>query len=242
MRTSRGAIPLVITALLLAGCGGDDDTSTTTTVPEATTTVPDATTTTADGNGPAESGAEAAVLQADDLPAGWEANPEEERLDHETTWQALLACAGVTDPAEGEVENVSSPTFQTGLATLVTSAVSYYDSPEQVAALAEAFTGDDLAACAEEALLADVERNKPPEATLSDLVVTPGEFPEFGEATVSYRIDGTINIGPVAPPLYQDFVAVFDGDAVSRFNFLNPGTPFPEDLQRTLVETVVERA
>ncbi|MGI8758410.1 MAG: hypothetical protein ACR2K0_03810 [Acidimicrobiales bacterium] len=233
--------------MLFSSCGGDDGNEDDggTTVPETTTTAPDTTAGT-EGSAPelsgAEAEAEAAVLQTEDLPAGWEAKPDEESLDHETTWAALLACGGIAGPGEGLAANASSSTFQTGVGTQVTSALSYYDSAATVEALAEAFTADDFLACGEGALLDDVERNAPPGATFSDLVVAPLEFPELGETTVSYRINGMIDIGPVTIPLFQDFIAVFDGDAVSRLNFLNPGGPFPEDLQQTLVETVVGRA
>jgi hypothetical protein len=245
VRTSRVPVWLIIIALLFSSCGDDDgnESDDGTAVPETTTTAPGATT--APGNAAPElSGAEAeaAILQAGDLPAGWVSKPQEEGLDHETTWEALLACVGIAGPGEGVAANASSPTFQTGVGTQVTSAISYYDSAGTVEALAEAFTADDFLACGEGALLDDVERNAPPGATFSDLVVAPLEFPELGETTVSYRINGMIDIGPVTIPLFQDFVAVFDGDAVSRLNFLNPGGPFPEDLQQTLVETVVGRA
>jgi hypothetical protein len=43
-------------------------------------------------------------------------------------------------------------------------------------------------------------------------------------------------------PIFQDFLVFFDGDTVVRMFFLNPGGPFPPNLERSLVDKVLARA
>lgn len=247
MRSSRMLSLLVVPALLLVACGdgGDDEGASDTTVADVTTTAPDDTTTAPEDDEPDDSGAqsdaEAALLVIGDLPSGWAAKPEAEELDLEPTWQDLLACGDITDPSEGEAASASSPTFLIGVGTQVTSTVAYYDSPERVTELAEALAREDILDCVGDAFLAGLERDNPPEFTFGDVTAAPLEFLGAGETSVGYRVTGTRNISAMSFELFQDFIVVFDGDSISRLFFTNPGEPFAEDLQRTLVETVTER-
>lgn len=257
MRSPRVVGGLVITLLVLVGCGGgedEDDTASETTVTEASsttapddssTTAPDSTTTAPAGDEPAAAGtpeaAEAAVVAISDLPTGWAARPDAEALDVEPIWQDLLACGGVTDPSGGETARATSPTFLVDLGTQVTSTVMYFDSPERAAALAAALAGDEVLACAPDVFLAALVANNPPEFGFSDVAVAPLAFDGGGETTVAYRVTGTRSINDLTFPFFQDLVVAFDGESVSRLLFTNPGAPFAEELQRTLVETVVGR-
>lgn len=101
MQQHRSIAVLLVSAVLLAGCGGDDDgaeeAGTTTTVATSTT---DATETTElpsdtesaqrESTDPAKAEqAEAAVLRMEDFPEGWEEQDPEAGLGLEETWQEL---------------------------------------------------------------------------------------------------------------------------------------------------------
>ena len=236
---ARLLVSVVLSAVLLAACGnGDDGASSTGTDDSAGEQAGEQA-----GEEPGEEArAEAAVLALADLPAGWRAQAEEDRPDHDTTWQALASCLETEDPGRTAVAAVTSPTFVSGVATQVTSSVAYLGSEEQVQAVAAAYTGEQFMACASEAFAGDVERNAPPGATVSDVEVAAFEFPDVGDAVAAHRVMARIDLGEVTVPLVMDVVTIFDGRAMSRMVFLNPGDPFPEELQRSLTEKVVGRA
>lgn len=238
-------------AVLLAGCGGDADTSTAASttmgdmpnMPNMTTTSAPAaggTATTAAQDTAKTASAKAAVVQLTDLPAGFKEQLPEDGLDQEATFQALTTCLGVS--ARG-VGSASSPTYVRGIATQVASTVEYVPMPA-VQAMAMAFAGSDkLTSCSKEAFTADVKRNAPEGATPGPVEVAPLEFPQLGQLTSASRTTTTMQLpGGPAIPITQDLIIVFKGEAVSRLTFLNPGAPFPADLQRALVEKVVSRA
>jgi hypothetical protein len=91
-------------------------------------------------------------------------------------------------------------------------------------------------------LPADVGRSAPEGGTPGPVEVSALELPDLGESTFASRVNVTIDLQGLKVPIFQDFVVVFDGEAVSRLVFLNPGGEFPPELQRTLVETVADRA
>ncbi len=210
--------------------------------PPASTPGAAATTTTTTSLGPQDPAklvlAKAATLQIADLGAPWQAKPEEERLDHETTWVELTACLGVPDSGQGQARAVS-PTFTKGVATQATGAVELVPAGA-AQRIATAFAGPKALGCAKDALTSDVRRNTPPGATIGTVEVTPGDVSGLGQLTVAYRSVTPIDLGfPIQ--VFQDHVIVFKGDAVTRVTFLNPGGSIPVDEQRMIVEKVVAR-
>jgi hypothetical protein len=237
--------------MIAAGCNGGGGKKATTTSapsssqPSSTSTAPSttgrSTTSTVAPLDPAKAAkATAAVLQPTDFPAGWQAKPEEERLDHETTWQDLTRCLGAPDSARG-LGSAVSPTFNHGLATQVTSAVEYLP-PGAVSGFAAAFSGPKLTACAQEAFTSDVKRNAPPDAQIGTVGVAPLAFEKLGQLTVASRVTAMLDLGGLKITIFQDLTYVFKGDAVARVTFLNPGGPFDPALQKALVEKVAGRA
>lgn len=185
------------------------------------------------------------MVQRSDLPAaGWKEQAEADRPDHETTWRALAGCLGLGDLKQGDLGSATSPTYVTGLAEQVTATVEYAD-PTRVHAMAAAFAGDRFTSCAQQAFAADLERNAPDGATVGDVTVARLDQPTLGQAMSASRASATVMVGPIMVPIFTDFVAVFDGAAVSRLAFIDGGPgggPFPADLERSLVEKVVTRA
>ena len=239
---------LVMAAAFLAGCGGDDDedTSPTTGAPAApepapASTAPPVTAAPRASSDPARAQkAQSAVLQIADFPPGWKEEPEA-MLHLETIWAELTRCLGVeaTGPALGIA---TSQPFLRDLATQTRSTVEYM--PEQSArALAAALSGPNFTRCATDAFTADARRSAPEGATPSPVEVTALDFANLAQQTSATRI----NVRMVFPdgcevPIFQDFLVFLDGDTVTRMFFLNPGRPFPADLERQLVDKVLARA
>ncbi len=236
---------LVVTALFLAGCGGDDgedtaSTSAPTTVASPTTAPPTTEPERASTDPARAEQARSAVLRIEDFPAGWKVEPEAQ-LNIETVWRELTRCLGVesTGPALGIA---TSPPFLRGLATQTRSTVEYMAEAE-ARNVAAALAGPNFTRCMTEAFAADAKRAAPEGATPSPVEVSPLEFPALAPQTSASRI----NVRMVFPdgfevPIFQDFLVFVDGGTVTRMFFLNPGGPFPPNLERELVEKVLARA
>lgn len=241
MRTRRLLVS-VLFSVLAASCGGGDDEaddSASTTAPSAT--APGATTGAADqaSTDPARAAkARSAILQDGDFPPGYKADPEAE-LHLEATWGDLVRCLGVDERGQ-PLGIATSPTYRQGLATQARSTVEYMAEPS-AKALATALAGPKFKECATEAFTTDAKRSAPEGATPGPVEVTPLDFPNLAETTSATRINVTMNLAELQVPIFQDFLVFFDGEAVTRMFFLNPGGPFPPTLERSLVDKVLAR-
>src|SRR5206468_3982163 len=104
------------------------------------------------------------------------------------------------------------------------------------------FDGPKFNECATTAFAADADRSKPEGATPGPVTVSPLEVTPRGQRTLAYRIELQMNLQDLPVPISQDFLIVFNGGTVIRLLFLNPGGPFPQNLENTLVDSVVGRA
>lgn len=236
---------LFVPALLVTGCGGDGDKgeAATTTVPPSSTAPgsTDPTPTNPVSSDPAKAEqAKAAIFQSSDLPAGWKEHDPEAGLNLETTWNDLTRCLGV-DRKGQPLGIATSPTYLRGLATQARSTVEYLPAAS-TQPIAAALAGPRFKDCATKAFNADVKRSAPEGGVPGQVEVSSLDFPQLGQATSASRINVTINLDELEVPIFQDLIVVFDGDAVIRMMFLNPGGPFPPDLQRSLVDKAVGRA
>lgn len=249
MRTNRAVMGLLLTAVLAAGCGGSDSDSDAagTTAPAwrgGTATAPTSspTTTVAVATDPALAAkAKAATLQGSDFTAGFEEQPEEpgQGLGIDALWAELTKCLGVeTTRSAGKA---TSPTIKRGLATQGRSTVEYPTQPAPDA-IAAAFTGPKADGCLQEAFVADLARSKPEGSTSGPVRVAPRDVPPVGDRVLAWRINASVNLEDLVVSLFQDFLVIVDGPALIRMWFLNPGSEFPQELERSLVEKVVSRA
>lgn len=243
MHRKRAVLVFVVAGLLAAGCGGGKDKAggTTTTAVAVPGTI--AITTTTLGTDPALAAkAVGANLQKADFPAGFEAQPDEvgQGLGIDQVWSELTRCLGVerTAPPAG---TATSPTFKKGLATQGRSSVEYTTEPVATA-MATALAGPKSADCLMKAFAADVDRSKPEGAKPGLVKVTPREAAVAGQKVLSWRINASVNLDELVVPLFQDFTVIFNRATIIRLLFLNPGSEFPQDLEKTVVDKVVARA
>ena len=245
MRGSRGVAVLFALALVAGGCssgGGAGNQAGVSPVvsagtPETTTAFTPTTSAAA-----MVAKAQAAVLQTSDFPPGFKPQPDApgEGLDLERLWGELTGCLGVSNTAKGTAV-ATSPTFLRGLATQARATVEYVTDSTATAAAA-ALGGQKYQSCAKEAFGADVKRSAPAGAVPGPLAVASLDTPPVAARTFTSRITVTLDLEGLKVPLFQDFVVVFDRGAVIRMLFLNPGSEFPQDLERSLIEKVVARA
>jgi len=186
--------------------------------------------------------AKAAILQQADFPAGFPAQPDDpvQGLHVERLWGDLLTCLGV--PKAQPAGIATSPTFLRGIATQGTSTVEYL-APDAIAARTGALANPKFQACSTQAFATDLDKSKPEGSTPGTVVVSRRDSPPIAGATInSWRINASVHLADLEVRLFQDFLVIFKGNAVIRLFFLNPGSDFPPDLERSLVEKVVSRA
>jgi len=245
MRTQRKLALLFVAFLLPASCSGKGDdgkaTATTATTASKGSAAAGGDIENPGSADPAKEGvAKAAIVQASDFPPGWRLQDPQEGLDLEILWQDITRCLGV-ERKEQPIGFATSPTYLRGLATQARATVEYM--PEASAqAIASAFTGPKFKDCATEAFTADVKRNAPEGGVpAGPPALSPLDFPKLGQTTSAIRINAAINLSELQVPIFQDYIVVFDGGTVTRAVFLNPGSAFPPDLQRSLMEKAAAR-
>jgi hypothetical protein len=245
MHRRSAILVLLITALLAAACsGGGDDGASPTTIASTIPPGPGSTSSTTPGTDPAlEAKAQAATLQTSDFPPGFQPQAEEpgQGLNIDLLWQELTRCLGVESnaPSAGKA---TSPTFLRGLATQGRSTVEY-TTEQRANAVATALAGPRALECMTRSYEADVDRSKPEGATPGPVRAATREItPPPGYRALSWRINASVNLAELVVPLFQDFTVLFKAGTIIRFYYLNPGSDFPQDAERAMVEKVAARA
>lgn len=209
-----------VALILSAGCGGGDETAD----PAAD-----------------RKKAQEAALKASDFPSGWSSKPHEKLPGEDELAAEIARCIGISNPSSRASAEVESPDFTSGFATSASSVVTFVTTEEEADADATAFAGDKFPQCAEPGFAKQVQTVAPEGATVDAVKIATSRFPTYGDRTVSYRVNATIQLGEMTIPVNIDLVRVFKGRAEVSFVFSNPGPPFPADVARTAVAKVVER-
>lgn len=236
----RSARTLAVLATLLAACSGSGSGNTTapSTAPSTQpgTSAPPAT------DAALAAKAKAAVFQPSDFPAGFQpVPPGEGGLTLEVLWGDILKCLGVAAAAPDQ-GSATSATFLRGLATQAQSTVEYTTASgaEQVI---NALSGAQFSDCAKKAFTQDVKAHAPEGATPQPVTeVTARPIAPRGQKALSWRVPAAVKLADLDVPLFNDLIVVLDGNALIRELFLSPGSEFPQELQASLVDKVVERA
>jgi len=230
---------------LVASCQSSSTKVAGTTVPppsaRSTTTTASTTTAAPSTDSVLAARASAAVLQTADFPPGFTPQPEDPQngLQIETVWQDLTHCLGV-DSTAAPGTLATSPTFQRGIATQARATVEYL-SDSSAAAISAALAGPKFQGCMTSAFTTNAKRSAPQGATPGPSVVTPLNVPQVGQKMFASRINVTMNLTDLPIGIFQDFLFVFQGGALIRLWFLNPGSAFPPALEQTLIQKVVGR-
>lgn len=249
MRRKPVLMSVLLGILIAAGCssGGDGASNTTvpsvttTTAPAETTTIPVTTASTAAPVAGADlaAKAQAAIIQQADLPTGWKPVAEGDGgLNLELLWSELTKCLGVT--AATPTGTATSPTYIRGLATQVRSTVEY-STEASATAISDALSGSKFAACAKDAFQADVKRSAPEGGVPGPVTVASFAAPPAAPKAIAYRVTAEISLAELKVPITQDFFVIVQEGTVARMLFLNAGSEFPQDLEKSLIAKVVAR-
>jgi hypothetical protein len=184
--------------------------------------------------------ADRANLQAADLPADWSSRPREPLPGEDALRPDIARCLGLAPPSERATAEARSPDFTQQLAT-VSSLVLLVETEAEARADAAAFTGGGFPACAEPGYGAQIHSVAPPGNTVTNLAVTPVDFPSFGDQTVAHRVTAVVDMGHVTIPINIDLVHIFKGRAQLELVVVAPGVPFPADFVVRLAEAMAGR-
>jgi hypothetical protein len=185
--------------------------------------------------------ADEAVMKAADVGAGWSAVPGDQ-LRPEAIWTDLLGCLRLGDAGAGRVPEARSPTLAQGAGFMVASAV-WYVTDDRVQKISAGLSGNKAEQCARTALAADLEKGRAPgSSTVGEVQATPLRLPSISQNTWARRGIATFDLGGKKTAEVLDFVVVVNGNAVSTLAFKSAGGPFPQQLQITLVNKLINRA
>ena len=233
MRRAPAATAAAVALLVaLAACGdgggkGGTDSESATTGPRDDATV-----------------AKEANLRLTDFPTEWRSSP----VDPATTAAAtagnrtLALCMGRPAPEDIRTAEADSDDFSAQDTRRVSSSVQLVRTEEIAKDDFAVLTGDKSLSCHKTGIDAEFARQLPasaaPQTTIERL-----QLPTFGDETVAFRVSATtINNNNQQVRTYIDLVFVRRGRAELSGSFLNVGTPFPTDLERTLLQRMVGRA
>ncbi|MFN2607579.1 MAG: hypothetical protein ABR511_06730 [Acidimicrobiales bacterium] len=244
--TSRRAAAVLAGALVAAGCGGSShsvSSGTTTSTAAAVTT----TTTVPSTVDPAKANqAKAAILQLNDLPAGFQATDPTDGsgLHIDKVWADITSCLGLPAPGGTSSVEAASTTFTRGIATQAMSAVEYTATPA-APTVGTALNGPKSQDCLTGAFTTDLKASAPSGGTPGKVTIAPLDgVPQVGDSVFARRMTAPIDLGGgFVVHIVEDMVVVFKGTTMVRMLFLDPGgVGFPQDLEHTLIQQVVSRS
>lgn len=186
--------------------------------------------------------AQRANLKAADLPASWRSEAQVDPPGTEEVENQIARCLGTTSPSSRATAEVESPKFTSGLATQARSVITFVKTKDEATKDAANFASDKFPDCAKEGFTKQVGVSAPEGSTVTDLTITDGKFAALGDRTVARRVTADIQVDPTfSITVYVDLVLIVVDRAEVDLTFVNPGSPFDEDLALELATKVVER-
>ncbi|MFP5317763.1 MAG: hypothetical protein ACLGI2_05650 [Acidimicrobiia bacterium] len=231
MKTKGGALALAL-ALALAGCGGgggeeaeDDPTLTPNTANRDDAAVA------ADAN-----------LTLADFPTEWRSSavPAATSQAAESGARALAECMNRPPPEEIRTAIAYSDDFNAQEIRRVSSSVQVVRTEELAEDDFAALRTDQALTCHKAQIDAEFARQLPAEAS-PQTAIERLDLPQFADETVAYRITATTLERGAQVRRVIDLVFVRKGRVEAAANFLNVNSPFPSDLQRTLLQRMAAR-
>lgn len=226
----------VLTAVLLAGCGGSakQDPGPTATASKHGIAAPQS---------PAPKSLLAQiVVQASELP-GWTATPYQDNPSDNQGQADLLRCAGARNTDGDKVADINSADFSLDQATISSDATSYH-SQASVDSDTALLRNPKFASCYESQAKQQIGASLPAGTTIrsAKVTITPGAG--TGPSNVAGTATGVITVATAGGSLtvYVD-VAFITGPLIeAEVDAENVGSPVPATLRAKLVQAVAARA
>jgi hypothetical protein len=186
--------------------------------------------------------AEEANLRLSDFPDEWRADPVPAGAEDATaaSGRTFAACVGRPPPEEGRTALAGSEDFSSRETRRVSSSAQMVESVEAAVADFEALRTDRALQCRKAQIDAEFLRQLPESAP--ETLIERLDLPQFGDETVAFRVQAMSLAGGSAVRTYIDLVFVRKGRAQLSASFIDRNTPFPAELQRSLLQRMVGRA
>ena len=232
--TRRALVVALTVALALAGCGGGGG---------GDEVEDDPTLTPTSRNGDDAALAAAVNLKLADFPTEWRSAPvpaatADANVENN---RALADCMGRPRPEDIRTALADSEDFSAQDNRRVASSVQVVRTDELARDDFAALRTDLALTCHKAQIDAEFARQLPPEASPQTAIERLPDFPLFAEETVAYRVTATTLERGGQVRRVIDLVFLRKGRLEASVNFLNVNSPFPADLQRTLLQRMVSR-
>ena len=183
-----------------------------------------------------------ANLRIADFPTEWRSTPlpagaSDVSLANDN---AFADCMGRPRPAEVRVATADSPDFSARETTRASSSVQVVRTEEIARDDFVALRGAKGAQCLKARIDAEFLRQLGPQAAATT-TIEAYDLPTFGDESVGYRIQANSVAEGAQIRTYIDLAFVRKGKVQLSGAFQNRNTPFPSELQRTLLQRMVSR-
>lgn len=181
-------------------------------------------------------------LRLADFPTEWRSTPIPATTADAAVAgnRALADCMGRPRPEDIRTALADSDDFSAQDTRRVSSSVQTVRTVELARDDFAALRTDQAVACHKAQIDAEFARQLPPEAS-PQTTLERLDVPQFAEETVAYRVTAvTLDRGGQVRT-YIDLVFFRKDRLEASVNFLNVGSPFPAELQRTLLQRMVAR-
>ncbi len=233
MRLGRAAALFLTVAVFAGGCGGGGGKATDEPTPGPTTAV---------GAGDDQALAERANLRLSDFPPEWKSSPvsPSATLASEESDRTFADCMGRPRPEEVRTARANSLDFSAEETRRASSNVQVVRTVEIARDDFAALRTDRALECRKAQIDAEFRRQVPdavPQTTIERL-----DLPQFGDQSAAFRVVAVGRVQGQEVRTYIDLAFVQKGRAELSAGFINRTSPFPSDVEKTLIQRMVGRA
>ncbi|MFN2608822.1 MAG: hypothetical protein ABR511_13190 [Acidimicrobiales bacterium] len=183
-------------------------------------------------------------LKLADLPPEWASSPPADPVGEEGDTSRYAECVGRPDPKTVRTATADSPQFHVEERMRAASTVQAMPTAAAANGDFTAGQGDRGLPCTRQRVQNLLDRQSSAGTAPSSFTIDRMAGASYGDQTVAYRVVFSYPTvrGAAAHKGYLDLVNVRKGRLELSFAFLNDSQPFPADLERNAVRTVVGRA
>ena len=235
--TAAAAAFLVAGTLVACGGGGGGGVDPTAQAPGATTA----------GGGPG-TGDQAVVARANlvisDFPTEWKSTPlpADAAAINAQNDRDFADCMGRPRPEEIRTATADSLDFSAADTRRASSSVQTVKTVDIAKDDFVALRSDRGSSCLKTQMDKEFARQLPVSGAQTKTVIEKVDLPQFGDETVAYRVTATGVVDAQQVITVIDLVFVRKDRAQLSGAFINRTLPFPQDLEKTLLQRMVGRA
>jgi hypothetical protein len=188
--------------------------------------------------------AERANLVVTDFPPEWKSTPlpTDAAAVNAANDRDFADCMGRPRPEEVRSATADSPDFSATDTRRVSSSVQLVKTDEIARGDFVALKSDRGSSCLKQQIDREFARQLPASGPATATTIEPLDLPQFGDETAAYRLTATGVVEAQQVITILDLTFVRKGRAELSAAFLNRSAPFPQELQRSLLQRMVGRA